>query len=151
MVVNHVGAWVEGSLDFEALWESAACLLQLLPCLKLIVHYGSVDLDEDPAIIDHVARKARHGRFSDPNFQPLLIGCVEAHLFKVLIQDDGLPESLVHKNDALFIEDDLDAPESQCFLLENILVGILDWEQAMQILVVIQPLPKLLAIQVLLC
>lgn len=151
MVINHVGAGIEGSLDFEALWERGPCLLQLLPCLKLIVYYGRVDLDEDPAIIDHVARKARHGRFSDPNFKPLLIGCVEAHLFKVLIQDDSLPESLVHKNDALFIEDDLDAPESQCFLLENILVCILDGEQAMQILVVIQPLPKLLAVQVLLC
>ena len=126
MVVYHVGAGIEGSLNFEALWESGPCLLQLLPCLKLVIHYGRVDLDEDPTIIDHVAWKTRHGRFSDPNFQPLVIGCVEAHLFKVLIQDDGLPESLVHKNDALFIEDDLNAPESQSFLLKNILMGILD-------------------------
>ena len=151
MVINHVGAGIEGSLNFEGLWESGPCFLQLLPCFKLIVHYGRVDLDEDPAIIDHVARKASHCRFFDSNFKPLLIRCVETHFFKVFIQDDGLPDSLVHKDDALFIEDYLDTPESQSLLLENILVSILDGEQAMQILVVIQPLTKLLAVQVLLC
>jgi hypothetical protein len=151
MVINHVGAGIEGSLNFEGLWESGPCFLQLLPCFKLIIYYGRVHFDEDPAIIDHVARKASHCRIFDSNFKPLVIRCVETHFFKVFIQDDGLTDSLVHKNDSLFIEDDFDTPESQSFLLENILVSILDGEQAMQILVVIQPFTKLLAVQVLLC
>lgn len=151
MVINHVGAGIEGSLNFESLWESCACFLQLLPGFKLIIHYGRIDLDEDPAVIDHVARKASHCRFFDSNFKPLVIRSVETHFFKVFIQDDGLPDSLVHKNDALFIEDYLDTPESEGLLLEHVLVSILDGEQAMQIQVVIQPLTKLLAVQVLLC
>ena len=146
MVINHVGAGVEGSLNFEGLWESGPCFFQLLPCFKLVVHYGRVDLDEDPSIVDHVARKASHCRFFDSDFKPLLIRCVETHFFKVFIQDDGLPDSLVHKDDALFVEDNLDTPEGQSLLLENVLVSILDGEQAMQILVVIQPLTKLLAV-----
>lgn len=56
MVINHVRARIEGSLNFEGLWEGGPCFLQLLPSFVLVIYDGRVDLNEDPAIIDHVAR-----------------------------------------------------------------------------------------------